>query len=269
MKKEATSPFPQWWSSEQGDLRFTIDQWGDRITLQGFSFEDLRFQLWRRIAFGAPNRRAVDRGGLSRLRLECYTTEGFGKGREAESMATKTRLTAQDLWRLGEGDVRRELVNGEVIEMAPVGGTHGQVTIRVSRRLAEHVERHGGGEVVGGDVGFILQLPNDPERVRAPDVAFVSRQRLPEGGLPEGFLVGPPDLAVEVLSPTDNPMDVQQKIRDYLEAGTRLVWFFAPRPKTVTVYRADGSARLLREHEVLTGEDVLPGLTIPLAEIFP
>ena len=183
-------------------------------------------------------------------------------------MATKVRLTAQDLWRLGEGDVRRELVNGEVIEMPPVGGSHGQMTGQWCWYLAEHVKRHGGGEVVVGDVGFILQLPNDPERVRAPDVAFVARERLPEGGLPQGFIVGPPDLAIEVLSHTDNPMDVQQKIRDYLEAGTRLVWLVAPQAKTVTVYRANGSAQLLREHEVLTGEDVLPGLTIPLTEIF-
>ncbi len=183
-------------------------------------------------------------------------------------METKVRLTARDLWRLGEGDVRRELVNGEVVEMAPVGGTHGQVTGKFYRRLDEHVERHGGGEVVVGDVGFVLQLPGDPERVRAPDVAFVARERLPEGSVPQGFLTGAPDLAVEVLSHTDNPMDVQQKIRDYLEAGARLVWLVAPQAKTVTVYRANGSAQLLREHEVLTGEDVLPGLTIPLLEIF-
>lgn len=183
-------------------------------------------------------------------------------------MVTKGRVTAQELWRLGEGDLRRELVNGEVVEMPPVGGVHGQVAGRLYRRLAEHVERHGGGEVVSGDVGFVLNLPADPERVRAPDVALIASQRLPEGRLPEGFLVGAPDLAVEVLSPTDNPLDVQQKIRDYLDAGARLVWVVAPRAKTVTVYRADGSARLLREHEAVDGEDVLPGLSIPLAEVF-
>ncbi len=183
-------------------------------------------------------------------------------------MTTKTRLTAEDLWRLGEGDIRRELVNGEIIEMAPVGGVHGQITSRISRRLAEHVERQGVGEVVVGDVGFVLDLPHDPERVRAPDVAFVSSQRLPSGGLPQGFLHGAPDLAVEVLSPSDNPVDVQQKVRDYLEAGARLVWVVAPQAKAVTVYRADGSARLLREQEHLEGEDLLPGLAIPLAEVF-
>jgi Uma2 family endonuclease len=99
-------------------------------------------------------------------------------------------------------------------------------------------------------------------------VAFVSAQRLPGGRLPEGFPVGAPDLAVEILSPTDNPIDIQQKVRDYLEGGARLIWIIAPQAKTVTVYRADGSARLLRENDSLEGEDVLPGLRIPLAELF-
>lgn len=183
-------------------------------------------------------------------------------------MATKARVTAQDLWRMGEGDVRRELVDGEVREMAPVGWSHGQVTGRFYRRIVDHVDQHGSGEVAVGDVGFVLSLPTDPERVRAPDIGFVGRQRLPEGRRRQGFFVGAPDLAVEVLSPSDDPVEVQQKVRDYLEAGTRLVWIAAPEARTVTVYRPDGSARLLREHESLDGEDVLPGLTIPLSEIF-
>jgi Uma2 family endonuclease len=181
-------------------------------------------------------------------------------------MATKTRMTADDLWRLGAGEVRRELVDGEVVEMTPAGGVHGKVTARVSRRLTEHVEAHGGGEVVAGDVGFVLALPADPERVRAPDVAFVSTARLPGGRLPQGFIRGGPDLAVEVLSPSDDPVEVQRKVRDYLEAGTRLVWVIAPSARTVTVYRPDGSARLLRDSERLDGEDVLPGFELPLGE---
>ncbi len=90
----------------------------------------------------------------------------------------------------------------------------------------------------------------------------------PEGRLPEKFIIGAPDLAVEVLSPSDNPVEVQQKVRDYLEGGSRLVWIIAPAARTVTVYRANGSAQLLREYESLDGEDVLPGLIIPLREIF-
>ena len=122
--------------------------------------------------------------------------------------------------------------------------------------------------MVVGDVGFILNLPNDPERVRAPDVAFIVTDRLPEGRLPQGFLRWAPDLALEVLSPSDNPVDIQQKVRDYFEAGARLVWVVAPAAKTATIYRADGSARLLREFDHLDGEELLPGLRIPLAEVF-
>jgi Uma2 family endonuclease len=184
-------------------------------------------------------------------------------------MSTKARVTAEQLWRLGEGDVRRELVDGEVVEMTPVGGVHGQVTARLTRLLMEHVERQGGGELVVGDVGFVLSLPYDPERVRAADLAFVSSGRLRGGHLPQGFVPGAPDLAVEVLSPSDNPIDIQQKVRDYLEAGARLVWVVTPQARTVTVYRADGSARLLREQESLEGEDILPGLTIRLSHVLP
>lgn len=178
-----------------------------------------------------------------------------------------TRLTAQDLWRLGEADVRRELVDGAVIEMSPPGALHGKVTLLLARKLLEHVERQGGGEVLVGDVGFVLELPHDPERVRGPDIAFVSSARLPGGRLPQGFLRGGPDLAVEVLSPSDNPVELQRKVRDYLEAGTRLVWVVAPEARTATAYRADGSAQLLTERDSLQGEAVLAGLSVPLGEI--
>jgi Uma2 family endonuclease len=182
-------------------------------------------------------------------------------------MATRTRLTADDLWRMGEGDVRRELVDGEVIEMTPAGGVHGEVLLKVGSPLRTYVEAHRLGKVVGGDVGFVLALPSDPDRVRAPDVAFISTARLPDGRLPQGFIRGAPDLAVEVLSPSDNPDEVQRKVRDYLEAGTRLVWMLAPLARAATVYRPDGSARLVREPESLDGEDVVPGLAIALADL--
>jgi Uma2 family endonuclease len=183
-------------------------------------------------------------------------------------MATKARMTAKDLWELPEGDRRRELVDGRIIEMGPPGAEHGKVVGRISLRLAEHANRAGGAEVLVGDVGFVLSLPADPERVRAPDVAYVSRARLPGGEVPAGYLTGAPDLAVEVLSPSDDPIDVQQKVQDFLGGGALLVWIVAPRARTVTVYRPDGSARFLRDKEVLEGEQVLPGLAVPLTELF-
>lgn len=183
-------------------------------------------------------------------------------------MTTDARLTAQDLLRLSGDDVRRELVNGRVIEMPPHGFAHGEVAGKVYQRLAEHVQRVGGGKVAVGDVGFVLSVPGDPERVRGPDVAFISEDRLSEIGSLEGFVVGAPDLAVEVLSSSETSLDVQQKVRDYLDAGTELVWLVAPQAHTVTVYRADGSARLLRDRDVLDGEHVLPGFSVPLQELF-
>jgi Uma2 family endonuclease len=184
-------------------------------------------------------------------------------------MATRTRLTADDLWRMGSSDVRRELIDGVVVEMAPTGRVHGEVMTLIASRLHAHVQTRGGGKVLSGDVGFVLGLPHDTDRVRAPDVAFVSEERLAGGRAREGFLRGAPDLAVEILSPTDNPLDVQRKVRDWLEAGTRLVWVVAPAPRTTTVYRADGSARLVRDDETLDGEDVLPGLSIRLSDVLP
>lgn len=183
-------------------------------------------------------------------------------------MATRARLTAADLWKLGAGDVRRELVDGEVVELTPAGGVHGWLMARIGARLNAHLDACAGGVVVAGDVGFVLGLPRDPERVRAADVAFISTGRLPGGQLPERFLQGAPDLAIEILSPGDDPVQLQQKVRDYLEAGSHLVWVVAPRPRTVTVYRPDGSARLVREPETLDGEDVLPGFTLALGDLF-
>lgn len=180
-------------------------------------------------------------------------------------MATKARV---DLWRLGEGDVRRELVDGEIVELTPVGGIHGEVTGRVYGRLSGYVERHGGGKVVVGDVGFVLSLPNDPSASGRPTWRSSRPRACRERGLPEGFLNGAPDLAVEVLSPRDNPGDIQQKCGTTSRRAPVWSGSSRPRPRPVTVYRPDGSARLLRERDALEGEDVLPGLTIPLAEVF-
>ena len=183
-------------------------------------------------------------------------------------MATKPRVGADDLWRMPEDDIRRELVNGEVIEMPPVGPLHGKFSGRVYKWIADYIALHPAGEVLVGDVGFVLNLPEDPERVRAPDVAYISTERLPEGGVTEKFIHNAPDLAVEILSPSDTSDCVVQKVQEYMQSNARLVWVVAPKTKTVTVYRADGSAQLLQREDILDGEDVLPGLKIPLSELF-
>lgn len=113
--------------------------------------------------------------------------------------------------------------------------------------------------------GYILF--DDPPTLRGPDVAVVLRPRSTEDE-PGGWVRGAPDVAVEVLSPSDTSSAMQQKTLDYLNAGSKRVWIVDPHARTVTVFRADGTARLFRDHEVLDGEDVLAGFSVPVTELF-
>jgi Uma2 family endonuclease len=174
-------------------------------------------------------------------------------------------LTADDLWRM-PGDERRELVKGELRTMAPAGFEHGAVIMKLSVRLAQHVSANRLGLVLGAETGFLLS--RHPDTVRGADVAFVSTPRLPKGPLPTSYFPGSPDLAVEVVSPNDTLVEVEDKVDDYLAAGTRLVWVVNPRRKTVTVHRPQTAPTMLRETDTLTGDDVVPDFACPVAEIF-
>jgi len=183
----------------------------------------------------------------------------------ATAPATAVRYTAEDLWRWPEDGLRHELVRGEVVSMAPPGGEHGELAIRLGSALYTHVRAHRLG-AVATETGYILF--RDPDTVRAPDVSFVVAERVPRGRLPRGFVEGSPDLAVEVVSPSDSHSEMQERVQDYLRAGARQVWVVEPRTRSVTVYSPDGSARLLREEEALTGGDLLPGFVLPLRDLF-
>lgn len=186
------------------------------------------------------------------------------------------RFTADDAWRLQREhpDVHGyELVDGELVEVTPSTWPHGRMMVEVGRHLANHVAAHGGGRVCA-DVGFVLRVPGDPERVRGPDIAFVSDATLEDaGGEPaakDGFVRMTPDLVIEIHSPTDerDVLDFHQRIRDYLDAGVRLLWVIYPEARYAVAYHPEGDARLLRERESLDGEDVLSGFRLPLAELF-
>jgi Uma2 family endonuclease len=184
----------------------------------------------------------------------------------AQATATQsTLMTAEELLLL-PGDVRCELVEGELVEMSPAGGEHGDVAHRITRHLDRLVDRGVAAQVVAWETGFILNT--DPDTVRAPDVALIFSARLPDGRLPRGYIEGAPDLAVEVVSPGDRAAEIDAKVREYLSAGTRLVWVVYPETRCVHVFRADGTASVVREGGLLSGEDVLPGLGIALAEVF-
>jgi Uma2 family endonuclease len=183
----------------------------------------------------------------------------------AATAADTNVLTADELLLLPDDGARRELVLGEVREMTPAGSRHGRIGARILSRLEAHVFANGLGEVYNSDTGF--RLASDPDTVRVPDVSFVSRRRADQVGDVEGVWPGAPDLAVEVISPTDSYGDVDEKVAEYLESGCRMVIVVNPRHRRAMVYRP-GAAVLLTDEDALDGGDVVPGWTLPLRDVF-
>lgn len=175
-------------------------------------------------------------------------------------------VTAVELLRLPGDDHRYELVRGEVRQMTPAGYQHGVLAAHIAALLDAHVRAHGLGSVTGAETGF--QMASDPDTVRAPDAAFVTRERIEPTGLVEGFFPGAPDLAVEVLSPSDSYTEVEDKALAWLAAGSRMVLVVDPRRRSVTVYRSPAAIRVLAGEEAIDGDDVVPGWQAPLAELF-
>src|SRR5262245_35296855 len=166
-------------------------------------------------------------------------------------------MTADELLQLNLPDKRTELVRGVLVVREPAGGRHGRVAMEIALRLGSHIKTHALGHVYAAETGFTLF--RNPDTVRAPDVAFVSSDRLTDPE-PTGFFAIAPDLAVEVLSPGDRPGEVLAKVADWLSAGTRLVWVVDPERRLARVYRRDGTEALVSADGVLEGEDVVPGL---------
>jgi Uma2 family endonuclease len=173
-------------------------------------------------------------------------------------------MTAAELLRTSLPDKRVELVRGVLVVREPAGYRHGDITARLAKRLMDVVEAGGLGRVLAAETGF--QVASDPDTVRAPDVAFVSRARLPDPELP-GYPALAPDLVVEVLSPGDRPGETLAKVGDWLNAGVRLVWIVDPARRLARVYRQDGSETLVTEAESFDGEEVVPGFTCSLGAI--
>lgn len=185
----------------------------------------------------------------------------------AHSAAVEARpATADELLRTPDDGLRRELVRGEVREMTPAGFDHGMIAMRIGSRLHQHVEANGLGVVCAAETGF--KIESDPDTVRAPDAAFIRRERLGEVGSPRGFWPGAPDLVVEVVSPGDSYGEVEEKVLDWLSAGCRMVVVVNPQRRTATVYRSRTDIAVLAEGDELDGGDVVPGWRLPVREIF-
>ncbi len=179
-------------------------------------------------------------------------------------MPAPTLISAEDLPRLSPPDKKTELVRGVMVVREPPGYRHGKVAGRLFGIIRDFVEPRGMGDVLAAETGF--KLASNPDTVRAPDVAFVHRDRAPDPP-PVDFAAFAPDLAVEVLSPGDRPGEVLTKVADYLNAGCRLVWVVDPERRQARIYRADGTEGLEEEDGALSGEDVVPGLSIRLIEV--
>ena len=181
-------------------------------------------------------------------------------------MVTGRRLmTAEELLHLPDDGMRHELIDGELRTMAPPGGEHGGAAGAIHSHLGCFVYDHPIARVLAAETGFILR--RNPDRVRAPDVAVLSIQRIPAEGLPAGYIPGAPDLAVAVVSPNDRATEVRDKAHDWLRAGARIVWVVYSSPVRLFVYRADGSVEQLGPDDVVDGADVLPGFRMRVADL--
>jgi Uma2 family endonuclease len=180
-------------------------------------------------------------------------------------MVTTKLMTAEELERMPEDEYRYDLIRGVLKRMSPTGFRHLKVSGTLIWALNDYVIPLGLG-VVGGEGGFVLEL--DPDTVLAPDVAFVRTDRLPAEEEADRFARLAPDLAVEVVSPSDTGPEVDEKVGLYLGAGVPLVWVVDPRRQTVRVWKADGTDRLLTADHELDGGAVLPGLRVPIARLF-
>lgn len=180
-------------------------------------------------------------------------------------MTVDARLfTADELLRLPDDGSRYELVEGELKRMSPAGADHSEIALLIGASLLSHVKKHGLGRVYGADGGFLLQ--QDPDTVRAPDVGFVAAARSMRTSK---FFPGAPDLAIEVMSPSDLASEVSFKVSQYLRAGTGGVVVVDPEKRIVYVHRAAGNeVRTTIIEDVLEVDDVVPGWKMPLGETF-
>ena len=192
---------------------------------------------------------SVSVGGVADSHLQAYDN----------GMTVATEMTADELLALPDDGSRYELVRGELRKMSPAGTDHGDAAAEIIASLRPYAKRHGLGKAYS-EIGF--RLRRNPDTVRVPDAAFVRVERLVRG---PKYFEGPPDIAFEVVSPSDTYSKVAEKTLEYLRAGTRVVVIVDPNSQSVDVHRDSGSIRV---NDVLEIEDVVPGWKLPLADLF-
>jgi Uma2 family endonuclease len=182
------------------------------------------------------------------------------------STLPKDKLTAEEFAALPLEGLRSELIEGEIHTMPPTFEDHGKITMRLSVLLGYYVLTQRLGDTYAAETGFLLA--RNPDTVRAPDIAFIQRDRLPSPQPKPRWVPVIPDLVVEVASSGDRPVEIRQKAAMWLDAGVRLVWVVLPGERVVEVYRAGAAVTRLDESATLEGADVVPGFSTPVAAIF-
>jgi Uma2 family endonuclease len=172
-------------------------------------------------------------------------------------MASKTLLSLEQFEQLPDDGMRHELDEGELVSMPPTFGIHGKIQARVVRLIPEPL----GLTLV--DTGFLL----GPDTLRAPDVAFFSAERARGLNLAARLNV-PPDLAVEIISPSETAADIAHKVRQYLSAGVKVIWVIYPRDCSIDVFESSGAGRVLDSGDLLEAPNLLPGFSVRVSRIF-
>jgi len=180
------------------------------------------------------------------------------------SKSEKRPVSGEDLFRRPDlGPC--ELVEGKIVPMSPTGFLHGDIEAELGAALRTWARERGRGRAVGGEVGIYVR--RDPDTVRAADFLYISHERL-AGRTPVGYLDVPPELVVEILSPDDRWDDVMEKLADYFAAGVDRAWVVAPKLRSVFVYRSLTESSRLGEGDLLADEEILPGFSLPVAQLF-
>ncbi len=180
-------------------------------------------------------------------------------------LASKKIWTDEKLMALQPAEYKHELWFGEIITMPPAGAEHGKVIMRLAIAMGAHIYENNLGEIFDGQTGFRLSL----DLCFAPDISFVSKTRL-KLILPvkEKLFHGAPDVAVEVLSPSDSITKTEEKIKLYLTHGTQLAWMVDIKHQSVRAYRKPDKFELLRSGRFISGNSVLPGFRFGISKLF-
>lgn len=181
-------------------------------------------------------------------------------------MSTIARMSADELLRRPADGCRHELVRGELRNLSPAGGRHGEIALEIAASIHAFVRANSLGRTFAAETGF--RIGSNPDTVRAPDFAFVRRDRSSRAGPTEGFIDGAPDLAVEVLSPSDSHGAVDERVEAWLAAGTAVVVIVDPAAQRVVARRRGAPSQRLERHESLTISELLPGWSMALTALF-